>query len=802
MESLVVIFLLIALVVLWYRGESFLLISIVTALLIAVWLSPSIWFWIIYLPVNIVLLMPSIRAKLISKHIVSFLKNNNLLPNISTTEKVALRAGDVWVDGELFSGKPDFEWISKQSYPELTDEERAFLDNETDELCAMNDDAEVFKKRDLSPQVWEFMKSKKFFGMVIPKEYGGLGFSALGHSAVVQKLASRSQVLAITAMVPNSIGPAELILEHGTQEQKDHYLPRLADGRDLPCFALTEPLAGSDATSIHSTGVLFKDKKDQIKIRLNFEKRYITLGSVATVLGLAFVLKDPEQILGKEDDLGITFALVPSTAKGLVQGRRHDPLGVPFINSPLSGTDVVINIDDIIGGRDGVGEGWKMLMESLSVGRGISLPSTGCGGIKLTARVTGAYAMVREQFGIPIARFEGIRYELANIAAFTYMMDAARIYTIGAIDDGKKPAVINAVMKYHATEKFRDVINSGMDILGGAGIILGKKNLLGHAYMGAPIAITVEGANIMTRTLIQFGQGVIRCHPYAYEEIEALERGDVEAFDKYFFKHVGFTLTNGLRAAILSVTRGVVHMPHYDGELARYEQKLVSSSASFAFFTDVVMALYGGGFKQREMLSARFADILSWMYLLSATMRRYDAEGRRQEDRVYLEWVAKYSLNQIQLSYEQIFANLGSGVIGWIFKYPVRWYARLNSLSTPPSDKDHIRVSQTLLRADELRERLTDGIFIPQDSSQSLYNIEKAFAQVEQTLPIKRKIKKAIRAKTLPKAPLTTLFDKALEEGVITQDELELLKSTQILSDEVVQVDSYESQKYVDRVLD
>ncbi len=801
MESIIIGFLLLGLIAVWYRGESFTVASALVAVIIVLLFSPSALFWAIYLPINVILIVPQFRQKLLSRYIVRFLQKNNLLPNISKTEKTALRAGDVWVDGELFSGRPDFEWMFKQSYPDLSEEERAFLESETDELCAMTCDAEVFRDRDLSPQVWEFMKKNRFFGMVIPKEYGGLGFSALGHSAVVQKLASRSQVLAITAMVPNSIGPAELILEHGTQEQKDHYLPRLADGRDLPCFALTEPLAGSDATSIHSTGVLFVNKKGDVKIKLDFEKRYITLGSVATVLGLAFVLKDPDKILGDKEDLGITFALVSSTAKGLVQDRRHDPLGVPFINSPLSGKGVIIGLADIIGGEKGIGEGWKMLMESLSVGRGISLPSTGCGGIKLTARVAGAYTTIREQFGIPVSRFEGIKYELANISAFTYMMDAARVYTIGAIDDGKKPAVINAVMKYHATEKFRDVINSGMDVLGGAGIILGKRNLLGHAYMGAPIAITVEGANILTRTLIQFGQGVIRCHPYAYEEIEALERGDVKSFDENFFKHIGFTLSNGMRMTLLSLSRGYIHSPSCSGELARYEQKLAWSSATFAFLTDIVMALYGGGFKQKEMLSARFGDILSNMYLLSATMRRFKAEGEREEDMVYVRWIANYTLSQIQRSFEEIFSNLGSGAILWLFKYPIRWYARVNSIAVMPSDSEYIDVSSKLLSPSDARDKLTDGIYLPKEKGESLNAIEMTFEIVSQALPIKAKIKKAIRSKTLTKAPLSTLFDEALRCEVITEDEKALLEKAQLLADELVQVDSYQCDDYKNRVL-
>ena len=800
MELFISLLLLAALLAVWYTGVSFLAWSALFVINLAVWCSPPVWFWVIYLPVHAIFLMPSLRKELLTDRIILFLQTYNLLPKISDTEKTALRAGTVWVDGELFSGSPDFAWMLSETYPELREDERAFLENEVDELCAMTDDDRVFKERDLSPQTWAYMKEKRFFGMIIPKEYGGLGFSALGHSAVVQKLASRSQVLAITAMVPNSIGPAELILEHGTQEQKDHYLPRLADGRDIPCFALTEPLAGSDATSIGSCGTLFKNEDGEIRISLEFDKRYITLGSVATVLGLAFVLRDPENLLGRGEDLGITFALVPAGTEGLVQGRRHDPLGVPFINSPVSGSGVVIGIDAIIGGEKGIGEGWKMLMESLSVGRGISLPSTGSGGIKLTARVAGAYTMIREQFGIPVARFEGIKYELAQISAYAYMMDAARIYTIGAIDNGKKPAVVNAVMKYHATEKFRDAINSGMDVLGGAGIILGKRNLLGHAYMGAPIAITVEGANIMTRTLIQFGQGVIRCHPYAYEEIEALERGDDEAFDNYFWKHVGFTFRNAMRMSLLSLTRGYLHIPHSDGVLARYERKLAWSSATFAFLTDLVMAYYGGGFKQKEMLSARFGDVLSWMYLLSATMRRYEAEGRKYEDTVYVRWIGDYALHQIQTAFEEIFANLGSGPVRWLFNGPVRWYARINSMGSLPSDSLYKRVSDKLLVPGEERDRLTDGVFLPEADHESLHRIEKVLLQISDVLPVKARIKAAVKSGILKKAPLETLYRSAVENNVITADEHTLLIETDRDAHDVIQVDAYSTEDYLNRV--
>jgi acyl-CoA dehydrogenase len=799
MELVLSIILLAALLTLWYRGAPFLYLSVLAVLNIGVWFAPPLWFWAVYLPLNALLLIPSWRKALLSDRIVSFVQAKGLMPRISDTEKTALRAGTVWIDGELFSGKPDFEWIFSQPYPKLSEEEQAYLDNEVDTICAMTDDDRVFKERDLSAEVWGYLKEKRFFGMIIPEKYGGLGFSALGHSAVVQKLATRSQVLAITAMVPNSIGPAELILKYGTDEQKEHYLPSLADGREIPCFALTEPMAGSDATSIRSHGTLFKDEEGRMSISLEFEKRYITLGAVATVIGLAFVLKDPDNILGRGEELGITFALVPSSAEGVVQGRRHDPLGVPFVNSPISGSGVVIGIDAIVGGEAGIGEGWKMLMESLSVGRGISLPSTGSGGIKLTARVAGAYTMIREQFGIPVARFEGIRYELARIAAYAYMMDAARIFTIGAIDNGEKPAVINAVMKYHATEKFREVINSGMDVLGGAGIILGKRNLLGNAYMGAPIAITVEGANIMTRTLIQFGQGVIRCHPYAYAEIEALESGDAVAFDENFWRHVGFTLRNGMRTTLLGLSRGYLHIPRSGGVAAKYERRLAWSSATFAFLTDLVLAFYGGGFKQKEMLSARFGDVLSWMYLLIAAIRRYEAEGQSDEDKAYLQWIGDYAFYEIQTAYEAIFYNLGSGPIRWLFAGPLRWCVRLNPMGKMPSDRVYRRVSDKITVPGEARDRLTEGVYLPQDEGEQLRKIEEALSMLYALHEPKMKIKKALREGVLQKKEKSALYLAAMEKGVVNNKEYARLSEAEEFAEEVIQVDAYSISDYLER---
>jgi len=793
MDTLITLGLIIALLTTWYRGMSLLTNSVLMIGVLFVIFNPSILFWIVYIPINIVLLLPQLRRIVISAPLVSLVKKLHLMPSISETEKIALRAGDVWIDGDFFSGSPDFKKILNEPYPTLSGEENEFLVTKVDEVCGMTNDFKVFSERDLSPQSWQYLKDNKFFGMIIPKEYGGLGFSALAHSAVVQKLASHSQVLAITTMVPNSLGPAELILHYGTQAQKDHFLPRLADGREIPCFALTEPLAGSDATSISSSGEVF-EKDGEIYIRLNFDKRYITLGSVATIIGLAFVLNDPNEHLKKGKNLGITCALVDSTLEGVVQGQRHDPLGVPFINSPISGNNVVIHLDDVIGGFEGVSKGWMMLMESLSVGRGISLPSTSTGGVKLSAAVAGSYSSVREQFGLSVSKFEGVEDVLARLAANAYMLDAARIFTLGAIDSGKKPAVINAVMKYHSTETFRKSINDAMDIVGGAGISLGNKNLLGHAYMAAPIAITVEGANIMTRTLIQFGQGVIRCHPHAYNEIISLESEDIRAFDEAFFSHVGFTFKNMLKMTLLSLSRGYLYVPVSEGAGAYYERKLAWSSITFAFLTDFIMAYYGGGLKQKEKITARFGDILSAMYLLSATLRRYKADSNKLDDD-FVKYIGDEQLRIIQNAYNEIASNLFQNPILKLLFKPFKYYMALNSLSPDVSDKLSKKLAHTITSDSEIRDRLIDGIY----HSDTYTQIQEALKLHESSQATVKKIKKAIRVGKLPKQNIYSLAEKALKEDIITDDEKKILLQAKKAKEQVVQVDGFKVEDYLAR---
>jgi acyl-CoA dehydrogenase len=537
--------------------------------------------------IAVVLNLPVLRRSLLTAPLLRGINALNLLPSISETERAAIEAGTVWVDGELFSGKPDWQRLNREPYPQLTPEIQAFLDGPVEEVCRMASDWDIYRGKDLPPPVWDYLKQERFFGLMIPQEYGGLGFSNLAYSAVLMKLASRSFTHVAAVGVPNSLGPAKLLMRYGTLEQKQHYLPRLARGEEMPCFALTEPTAGSDAASIQSEGIVFRGEDSKLYLRLNWQKRYITLGAIATLLGLAFRLRDPDNLLGKGEDVGITCALIPAQTPGVVLDKRHDPMGVPFYNSPTEGHDVVVLIEQIIGGVEQAGQGWKMLMQSLAAGRGISFPATCTGVAKLVSRVTGAYATVRQQFGASIGRFEGIEEPLARIGGLTYLMEAARLYTCGAVDKGEQPSVVSAIAKYSLTELSRKLINDGMDILGGAGICRGPRNLLANIYTATPISITVEGANILTRTLMIFAQGAIRCHPYLYQEIQALKQADVAAFDRAFWHHLGWLSRNAFRTLGLSLSRGGLARSPVRGATAQYYRKLAWASATFALFADL-----------------------------------------------------------------------------------------------------------------------------------------------------------------------------------------------------------------------
>src|SRR5688500_15061816 len=642
------------------------------ALLFAVTTHPAAW--AVFAVVAAILNIPVLRRTLITDRILATYRR--ILPDMSQTEKEAIDAGTVWWDGELFSGKPDWDKLLRTPQPRLSPEEQAFLDGPVEELCAMCDDWEITHERqDLPPQVWQFIKDKGLLGMIIPKQYGGLGFSALGHSAVVQKLAARSSTAAISVMVPNSLGPGELLLHYGTEQQKIHYLPRLARGLALPSFALTRPEAGSDAAAIPDFGVVCKGTwqgREVLGMRVTWDKRYITLGPIATLLGLAFRLYDPERLLGEETDLGITCALVPTHTPGVNIGRRHLPLNAVFQNGPNSGKDVFMPLDWIIGGPQYAGKGWMMLMGCLAAGRAISLPTSAVGGTKGLVRFVGAYARVRSQFKTPIGRLEGVEEALGRIAANCYMMDATRIMTAGAVDLGEKPAVASAIAKYHMTERARKVVDDSMDIHGGKGICLGPNNWVGRGYQVIPVGITVEGANILTRTLIIFGQGAIRCHPYVLREMRAAKEMTGTAasieFDDAFTSHIGHTISNGVRAFVHGITSSRLgQVPRNSAAETRHYYRFSSRlAAAFAFLADVSMLAMGGALKRKEKISGRLGDVLSMLYLVSATLKHYEDQGRNREDIPLIRWAVRDALYSAQYAIDQILSN-----------FPVKSVARL-----------------------------------------------------------------------------------------------------------------------------
>ncbi len=723
-------------------------------------------------------------------------KARDLVPRMSATEREALEAGTVWIDGDLFSGRPDFARILREPYPRLAPEEQDFLDGPVEQVCGMVNEWELNRRREFPPEVLPFLREHGFFGLVIPREYGGKAFSALGCSAVFGKLTSRSLALSSLVLIPNSVGPAELIAAYGTSDQKHAYLPRLASGEEIPCFALTEPHAGSDAAAMRSRGVVFAGADGRLYLRLTFQKRYITLAPIATLIGLAVKVQDPENLLGKGEDVGITCVLVPASAKGVQIGRRHDPMGVFFPNGPIEGRDVVVSVDQIIGGPAWAGRGWQMLMEALSGGRGVSVPAQSAAGVHMAARGVGAYAVVRQQFGTPIGRFEGIEEPLARIAGTSYLLDAMRVFTCGAVDSGKKPSVITAVAKYHATEALRRVASDAMDVFGGAGICVGPRNLLARGYTSAPIGITVEGANILTRTLIIYGQGAIRCHPYAQEEMAALARGDGDAFVGAVVRHLFFLLRNLVRSSFLGLTRGWLASSPVGGPTARYYHRLAWASATFATLSDLAMITMGSRLKQKGKLTGRFADALSWMYLALATLRRYEAEGRRPEDLPLVQWAAEHSLAQVQTAFEGIRRNFDAPGIGWLLRGPVSLFSRMNPVGSPASDRLGRQVARLLMMPGPVRDRLGEGLYIPTDPQEAVGRLERAFRLVTEAGPVLERIKAASKAARIPKGSPDDLVDAAFEAGVITSREATVVREAIAAREDSIQVDSFSLAEY------
>jgi len=749
--------------------------------------------WLVYAAIVVPLNFKPLRKILLSGPV--FRAMEKVMPTISQTEQEALDAGDVWWEAELFSGKPRFSMIKKLPPPKLSAEEQAFLDGPVEELCEMIDDWQITQEDyDLPPAAWQHIKKHKFFGMIIPKEYGGLEFSALAHSEVVMKVTSRSGTAAVTVMVPNSLGPGKLLLTYGTQEQKDYYLPRLASGEEIPCFGLTGPEAGSDAGAMPDKGVVcygsFGGEDKVLGIRLNWEKRYITLAPVATLLGIAFKLYDPDHLLGDTDDIGITLALVQRDTPGVEIGQRHFPANQSFMNGPIRGKDVFIPLSQIIGGVDYVGKGWSMLMECLTDGRAISLPAMSTSAGKSCSRFTGAYARIRNQFHTPVGYFEGVEEALATIGGQAYSMDAARLLILSSLDSGAMPSVISGVVKLQLTERMRRVVNHAMDVHGGHGISMGPNNFLGRAYQIVPVGITVEGANILTRTMIIFGQGAMRSHPHLLKEVKAIHNPNrkkgLRAFDNALFAHVGFIISNVVRSFVMGISAGrLVRSAPGSQHTKYYYQQLVRMSSVFALVSDVCLAILGGALKRREKISGRLADALSNMYMLTAILKHFEDNGEPEDELPLLHWAAQDALFNVQIALKGVMKNL-----------PVPFVGRLlNILAFPltkpyqlPSDALGHKVARLLLQPSETLDRLCHGIYVNNNPEDATGRLIYALEQVLKTA----EIEKTLRAKTtdgILNDPQD--YQQARAKHVINDKELEMLMNTRAAVRNAIKVDEF-----------
>ncbi len=760
------------------------------------------WLWMLLLWVGfaglVTLNLPNLRRERISAPLLKIYRG--ILPPISDTEREALEAGTVWWDGELFSGQPDWSKLTSLPAAKLTEEEQAFIDGPTEELCRLINDWQISHElADIPPETWAFIKEHRFFAMIIPKSYGGLEFSALAVASVLAKLASRSVVVASTVGVPNSLGPAELLLHYGTKEQQDRYLPGLASGEEIPCFALTGPRVGSDASALPDSGIVCKgtiDGEEVVGIRLNWDKRYITLAPIATVLGLAFKLYDPDHLMGDRDEYGITAALIPTDTEGVEIGRRHFPLNTPFQNGPTRGKDVFVPLDSIIGGPERAGQGWRMLVEQLAAGRSIVLPANAAGGARAAVYGSGAYTRIRKQFNVPVSRFEGVGEALARMAARTYIINAAVTVTCTAISRGEKPAVPSAILKYHCTELGRKIADDAMDVQGGKGIMLGPKNYLGRTYQAIPIAITVEGANILTRSLIIYGQGAIRCHPFVLKEMEAATNENQEQgladFDQALFGHIGYAFSNMARSFVLALTHAKLSVTPLAGPVSRYYQHINRWSAAFALASDIAMLNLGGDLKRRESLSARLGDVFSSMYLASMVLKHYEDQGRPEEDLPMVEWACRSLLYQAQ---EQLH--------GFLRNFPNRFLAaglRLmifprGRMYSAPSDKLAHKIVDLITYPTESRERLCAGIYTTNEPGNPLGLLQEALEATEAATPLESKIHKARRAGVIGSDDPLELIAQAETEGVLTSDEAGQLRALDAQVMALIDVDDFTSEE-------
>ncbi len=751
--------------------------------------------WLLFLLVSVPIAYQPFRLEQISSKLLAFYKS--VTPELSDTEQEAIDAGTVWWDGDLFSGAPDWQKMHQIAQPRLTEEEQAFLDGPCEEVCAMVDEWQInHVDADMPEDIWAFLKEHKFFAMIIEKKYGGLEFSAYAQSRVLQKLAGVSAVLSSTVGVPNSLGPGELLQHYGTEEQQKHYLPRLAQGDEIPCFALTSPEAGSDAGAIPDQGIICKGEfegKEVLGMRLTFSKRYITLAPIATVVGLAFKLYDPDGLLSDKKELGITCALIPRDTAGLEIGRRHFPLNVPFHNGPVKGNDIFVPLSYIIGGEKMAGKGWRMLMECLSVGRCITLPSSAAGGAKQLALATGAYARIRRQFRLPIGKMEGVEEMLASIGGNAYLMDAVTSFSTAGVDLGQKPSVISAICKYHLTEKMRECVNDSMDIHGGKGICLGPTNYLGRAYQGVPISITVEGANILTRNMMIFGQGAMRCHPFVLKEMSAAQLEDkqeqLQAFDKAVFGHIGFAVSNSVRSLWFTLSRNRFASVPFKDETAFYYRSLQGYSSNLAMLSDIAMGVLGGDLKRRERLSARLGDVLSYLYLASATLKRYDEQGRNKEDLPFLHWALQDCLQKIDVAIDDFIRNFPVMSVRVFLRTVVQPFGKLND---KPSDKIEHKIAHILQKPNSARSRLSYGQFIGKDSL--FGDLERTLENMIKAEPIFDKICQSLGEK-LPMTKLDELADRAIAANIISDEDAALLKETEAGRLRTINVDDFDPQE-------
>ncbi|WP_324043767.1 acyl-CoA dehydrogenase FadE [Aeromonas dhakensis] len=750
--------------------------------------------WVLFAVITIPLNLVDFRRNQLTKPLFKLYKS--IMPEMSRTEKEAIEAGTTWWEADLFAGNPDWKKLHAIPVSTLSAEEQAFLDGPVEEVCRMVNDWEVTHERaDLSPEVWQYLKDNKFFAMIIKKKYGGLEFSAYAQSCVLQKLCGASAVLASTVGVPNSLGPGELLQHYGTDEQKDYYLPRLAVGKEIPCFALTSPEAGSDAGSIPDFGIVCKGEwegKEVLGMRLTWNKRYITLAPIATVLGLAFKLRDPEHLLGDEEELGITCALIPTHIKGVEIGRRHFPLNVPFQNGPTRGKDVFVPLDFIIGGPAMAGQGWRMLVECLSVGRGITLPSNSTGGVKMLALASGAYSRIRRQFKLPIGKMEGIEEPLARIGGNAYIMGAAAKLTVTGIDLGEKPSVISAIVKYHLTDRAQKCIIDAMDIHGGKAICMGPNNYLARGYQGAPIAVTVEGANILTRSMIIYGQGAIRCHPYVLPEMLAASHPDQEQalkdFDKAVFSHVGFAISNLVRSFWLGLTGARFAAAPFKDQTKGYYQQLSRLSANLAFLSDMAMGTLGGELKRKERVSARLGDVLSQLYLASSALKRYQDEGRQHADLPLLHWALQDALFKAQEAIDELLRNFPNRWIGLALRVIV---LPLGRDLKRPSDKLDNQVARLLQTPSETRSRLAQGQYLTREEGNPFGLLEQALDDVLSAEPLFEKVCKADGIKR-PFMQLDKVAESGLTLGVLNQTEADLLRRAEESRLRTINVDDFD----------